>query len=140
MSDTPKPNPESLASDRAQRGRPDVAESITSVEPAASAPRPNSREAEQIARFVTGESGPADDLFVDDLVAANRFKNFLIGRGVDVPADVINGLSELISAFNTDIERHHGKIPRIEPLTGRARKAAPLSPLAAGLDTPSRGD
>jgi hypothetical protein len=33
--------------------------------------------------------------YIDDLQAANRFKAFLIGTGVEVPADVIEGLAIL---------------------------------------------
>lgn len=33
--------------------------------------------------------------YVDDLEAANRFKSFLLGLGVEVPAEVIDGLARL---------------------------------------------
>ncbi|MEM5315563.1 hypothetical protein [Paraburkholderia sp. JHI869] len=37
--------------------------------------------------------------YLDDLEAANRFKTFLLGIGVEVPADVIEGLARLTEAL-----------------------------------------
>lgn len=139
MPDTPKRNPEAFSGaygpDQAQSAARDVHENI------ASAPPPDSRESEQMARLVTDQNDPADDLFVDDLVAANRFKNFLIGRGVDVPADVINGLSELVTAFNPDIERHYGKAAESDPRVARPVVVTTTPTQASAVsEAPSQGD
>lgn len=45
-----------------------------------------------------------DSQFIDDLVAANRFKTFLVGRGVDVPERVLEGLGGLMTHFKDDVE------------------------------------
>lgn len=47
----------------------------------------------------------ADDVeqqFTDDLVAANRFKAFLIGRGIEVPREVTEGLAKLVAKYLDD--------------------------------------
>lgn len=49
--------------------------------------------------------GPSDATFIDDLVAANRFKVFLVGRGIEVPSDVLLGLGRLTSEFQDDLSR-----------------------------------
>jgi hypothetical protein len=33
--------------------------------------------------------------YLDDLEAANRFKTFLLGTGVEVPSEVLEGLAQL---------------------------------------------
>lgn len=45
----------------------------------------------------------ADNQFIDDLIAAVRLKNFLIGRGVDVPAEVSQGLARLSTRFPVEM-------------------------------------
>jgi hypothetical protein len=51
--------------------------------------------------------GSADQAFIDDLVAADRFKSFLVGRGVDIPKDVLEGLAALSTVFADDIAEYH---------------------------------
>ena len=47
--------------------------------------------------------GEPDPIFLDDLIAANHFKTFLVGRGIDLPTEVTDGLSLLIATFQNDI-------------------------------------
>jgi hypothetical protein len=54
---------------------------------------------------VLSQSGEWDRQFVDDLVAANRFKTFLVARGAPVPKEVLKGLGDLSSDFSPDIDR-----------------------------------
>lgn len=55
------------------------------------------------------EDGPSDESFLSDLVAAERFKSFLVGRGVAVPDDVIDGLSRLSNRFQSDLTEVRAK-------------------------------
>src|SRR4051794_20021035 len=56
-----------------------------------------------ITQWVEAEHKRADAKFIDDLIAANSFKSFLIGIGEDIPNEVLQGLSELVTYFNEDI-------------------------------------
>jgi len=49
---------------------------------------------------VEGESDPT---FLDDLIAANHFKTFLLGRGIDLPPELMTGLNVLMTAFQDDV-------------------------------------
>lgn len=55
---------------------------------------------------VHGLEDNGDGQFVDDLVAALELKKFLIGRGVNIPPEVLSGLAELNSVFRDDIAGH----------------------------------
>jgi hypothetical protein len=72
--------------------------------------------AEVDSSLVADQYEPADPLFVDDLVAAIRFKTFLLSRGEDVPDRVSEGMSRLVAAFRIDIEKHLASpaLPRFE--------------------------
>lgn len=52
--------------------------------------------------FIENEDG-FDSQFLDDLVAANRFKTFLSGKGVDISYEISHGLATLVTAFASDI-------------------------------------
>jgi hypothetical protein len=41
----------------------------------------------------------ADEQFFDDLLAAHRFKTFLVSTGVEVPVEVSKGIAELLEKF-----------------------------------------
>lgn len=53
----------------------------------------------------TGAQGAAKRQFLDDLVAADRFKTYLISRAVALPMDVSEGLAGLAARFDSDITR-----------------------------------
>jgi hypothetical protein len=47
---------------------------------------------------------------LDDLGAANRFKSFLIGSGVEVAKEVTEGLANLVSAFSEELDAFERKV------------------------------
>lgn len=51
----------------------------------------------------SGEAGFADPGFTDDLIAANNFKTFLVGRGIEVPEKLLAGLGGFVSRYDEDI-------------------------------------
>jgi len=51
--------------------------------------------------------GKSDFDFIDDLLAATRFKSFLLARGAEIPAFVIEGLALLNVAFKEDLLAHN---------------------------------
>ncbi|MFL6856408.1 MAG: hypothetical protein ACJ8EB_00710 [Allosphingosinicella sp.] len=56
------------------------------------------------------EAGFADAGFTDDLIAANNFKTFLVGRGIEVPNELLSGLGEFVSRYHDDIRAHRGYV------------------------------
>jgi hypothetical protein len=56
--------------------------------------------------------------FLDDLIAANRFKTYLLSTGADVPEKVVAGLARLIEASLDDREGN----PSIERSTPTENK------------------
>jgi hypothetical protein len=83
-----------------------------------------------------------DQQFIDNLVAADRFNTFLVGRGVEVPFDVSNGISELVSAFANDIAKaeaimkEEGNLKHRSARVGLRRR----SPQAAEIHSSSEAD
>jgi hypothetical protein len=80
--------------------------------------------------LIEPDSGPeSDGQFIDNLVAADRFKTFLVGRGVEVPFGVSQGISELVSAFAHEIARaeelvkEEGVVPRRGRRVGKRRSS-----------------
>jgi len=61
-------------------------------------------EAEGAAARPSEEAAEIDLAFVDDLTAANNFKTFLIGRGIEVPDRILEGLGEFTYKYDGNIE------------------------------------
>jgi hypothetical protein len=76
---------------------------------AAAVPRERTRAEEALER--------ADEQFFDDLMAAHRFKTFLVSAGVEVPSDVSQGIAELLETFAA-------REPESAVSAARAREAA----------------
>lgn len=68
------------------------------------ASRPRRSSAKKLSEAGAAEEIETDSQFVDDLVAANRFKTFLVGRGVDVPERVLEGLGGLMTQFKDSVK------------------------------------
>lgn len=63
-------------------------------------PDPNPAVAVRLDESIrTAESFDASAEFRDDLIAANRFKTFLVSSGVEVSERVIAGLAKLTSEY-----------------------------------------
>jgi hypothetical protein len=56
------------------------------------------------------EKAGIDLTFVDDLTAASNFKAFLIGRGIEVPDKILEGLGEFSYKYDEDIEGFRASI------------------------------
>jgi hypothetical protein len=91
-------------SDQQPPARPQAAQAGQPSESASSRPSDFAELAPSMASSseVTSAS-QTDEQFIDDLVAANRFKTFLVGRGADVPPEVSKGLAQLVSQFADEI-------------------------------------
>lgn len=48
-------------------------------------------------------NGAWEEQFLDDLVAANRFKNYLVTQGIDLPEGVLEGLAKLSARFRSEM-------------------------------------
>ncbi len=98
----------------------------------------------QVKEFSTFMLDRADAAFIDDLIAANRFKTFLVGTGVLVPVDVLQGLSRLMSEFADDIEgplsrRARGAADKYDPLKEREEVEKALAALRQKRGARERG-
>jgi hypothetical protein len=62
--------------------------------------------------LIADPQASADPEFLDDLVAANRLKTYLVGHGVEVPEEVLRGLGDLLTLFAEDIGRQNGEAVR----------------------------
>lgn len=49
------------------------------------------------------EQGAWEQQFIDDLIAANRLKNFLVTQGFDIPEPVLKGLANLSGRFRSEM-------------------------------------
>lgn len=74
------------------------------------------RETERAPKAGSAQRAPAltapgnpDEAFTQNLLAAIQFKNFLVGRGVDVPPEVLKGLGDLASAFQAELSDHRSR-------------------------------
>jgi hypothetical protein len=47
--------------------------------------------------------GAWEQQFLDDLIAANRLKNFLVTQGFDIPEPVLKGLAALSERFRREM-------------------------------------
>ena len=65
--------------------------------------------------FVENEDRQADDKFIDDLIAANDMKSYILSAGHDLEEDVITNLNRLYSIFRSDIEARRARIDGIVP-------------------------
>lgn len=89
---------------------------------AESAPEPATPAASNKTLIEPGSDFGFDEQFIGNLVAADRFKTFLVGRGVEVPFGVSRGISELVSAFANDIARAEALVKEEGVLPRRRRR------------------
>jgi hypothetical protein len=90
----------------AESGTPEMVQPINVESPPESATSAASNKT--LVEPYSGDQ--VDTQFIDNLVAADRFKTFLVGRGVEVPFGVSRGISELVSAFASDIAKARGDV------------------------------
>lgn len=77
---------------------------------------------------VPAETSVADDVeqqFTDDLIAANRFKTFLIGRGIEVPKEVTEGLAKLVAKYLDDQKTVAAELPKKVNVRSKKTEFAP---------------
>jgi hypothetical protein len=72
--------------------------------------------------FVDDFDAPAVPDFNDDLIAADRFKTYLIGLGKEVPKEVLRGMAELMAEYGAGGDP---ATPRPDGTGFEASKAAP---------------
>jgi len=69
-------------------------------------------EAERAGARPDEEAAEIDLAFVDDLTAANNFKTFLIGRGIEVPDRILEGLGEFTYKYDGNIESFRSAVTK----------------------------
>jgi len=69
-------------------------------------------EAERAGARPDEEPTERDLTFVDDLTAANNFKTFLIGRGIEVPERILEGLGEFTFKYDGNIEGFRASVTK----------------------------
>ncbi|MFZ1431646.1 MAG: hypothetical protein WAS21_33405 [Geminicoccaceae bacterium] len=61
------------------------------------------RRAHDRGKLTEGSNGPADIIFLDDLIAAHDMKGYLLANGVPLSDDTIDCINVLYSDFRDDI-------------------------------------
>lgn len=67
------------------------------------------------SNFVEDEKGQADSKFIDDLIAANDMKSYILAAGHDIESEVIIDLNLLYSIFRSDIETRRAEFEGAMP-------------------------
>jgi hypothetical protein len=67
-------------------------------------------QAQDNSIFIENKNRRADDSFIDDLIAANNMKSYILSAGHDLEEQVIGDLNRLYSIFRSDIEARQGEI------------------------------